>query len=152
MTLHASFVRQRGRRDRVYVTRSDGTTTGWDFPSYGDGLPHDACHLVIEDELGLRDGFWGLVDLGTEVAVWDNQATLLRDGRPWAEHADAGLEGLLHAEQVVARLSGLAASPADPRTAMEARATRRLLELGAQWRTLPDGHAIDVDFGAASQT
>jgi hypothetical protein len=60
--LEASFVRRRGSRDRVYVTRSDGTTTGWDFPSYGDGLPHDLCHLVVEEALGLSEGFWGLVD------------------------------------------------------------------------------------------
>jgi hypothetical protein len=59
LVLEVSFVRRRGKRDRVYVHRSDGTSTGWDFPSYGDGLPHDLCHLVVEDELGLPDGFWG---------------------------------------------------------------------------------------------
>jgi len=57
--LKATFVRRRGRRDRVYVTRADGTSTGWDFPSYGDGLPHDLCHLVVEEELKLSGGFWG---------------------------------------------------------------------------------------------
>ena len=46
--LEVTFVCRRRQRDRVYVTRSDGTTTGWDFPSYGDGLPHDLCHLVVE--------------------------------------------------------------------------------------------------------
>lgn len=62
--LQVTFVRRRGRRDHIYVESEDGTTTDWAFPSYGDGLPHDLCHLVVEDELGLTDGFWGLVDRG----------------------------------------------------------------------------------------
>ncbi|MDQ3570648.1 MAG: hypothetical protein M3450_12995 [Actinomycetota bacterium] len=74
--LDATFVRRRGSRDRVYVTRADGTSTSWHFPSYGDGLPHDLCHLVVEDELGLTDGFWGLIDQGVEVRLVNNQATL----------------------------------------------------------------------------
>jgi len=47
--LEVSFVRSRGSRDRVYVARNDGTSTGWDFPSYGDRLPHDLRHLIVED-------------------------------------------------------------------------------------------------------
>src|SRR3984893_12789772 len=65
----ATFVRRRGSRDRVYVTRGDGTSTGWDFPSYGDGLPHDLCHLVVEEALRLADGFWGVVHQGGGVEV-----------------------------------------------------------------------------------
>jgi hypothetical protein len=65
--LEVSFVRHRGSRDRVYVKRSDGTSIEWDFPSYGDGLPHDLCHLVVEDSLELSEGFWGLVDQHVDV-------------------------------------------------------------------------------------
>lgn len=36
----------------VEVTRSDGTSLCWDFPSYGDALPRDLCHLIVEE--GLR--------------------------------------------------------------------------------------------------
>lgn len=78
----------------MYVTRADGTSTGWDFPSYGDWLPHDLCHLVVEEELGLIDGFWGLVDRGVEVGLVNNQATLLRDGKSLVEQPDVDLRGL----------------------------------------------------------
>src|SRR5205085_7988244 len=86
------------------VHRGDGSSTGWDFPSYGDGLPHDLCHLVVEDELGLTEGFWGLVDQGVEVDLVDNQATLMRDGKPLTEHPDADFRGLMQAEAAVAAL------------------------------------------------
>ncbi|HSH59033.1 MAG TPA: hypothetical protein VK988_05200 [Acidimicrobiales bacterium] len=92
--VEVAFVRRRGGRDRVYVTRADGTSTGWDFPSYGDWLPHDLCHLVVEEELGLIDGFWGLVDRGVEVGLVNNQATLLRDGKSLVEQPDVDLRGL----------------------------------------------------------
>src|SRR5579859_7414385 len=104
--LEVSFVRRRGSRDRVYVTRDDGSSTGWDFPSYGDGLPHDLCHLVVEDELCLTEGFWGLVDQGVDVGLVNNQATLLRDGRPLVEHIGADFSGLTEAEAAVAVLAG----------------------------------------------
>jgi len=34
--------------------------------SYGDGLPHDLAHLVVESAFGLRGGFWGRVDDGAD--------------------------------------------------------------------------------------
>jgi hypothetical protein len=102
--LEVTFVRRRGSRDRVYVSRADGTTVDWAFPSYGDGLPHDLCHLVVEDGLALTEGFWGLVDQGVEVALVNNQATLVRDGTPLTEIAGANFSGLMQAEMAVASL------------------------------------------------
>jgi hypothetical protein len=64
--LRAAFVRTAGEPDRIYVTRSDGSETAWSFPSYGDGLPHDLVHLVVESAFGLGDGFWGRVDGGAD--------------------------------------------------------------------------------------
>src|SRR5262245_57789446 len=62
--LRARFVRTVGERDKVYVRRSDGSETSWVFASFGEGLPHDLVHLVVEQDYGLRDGFWGRVDRG----------------------------------------------------------------------------------------
>jgi hypothetical protein len=90
----------------VYVRRDDGSSTGWEFPSYGDGLPHDLCHLVVEDELSLNEGFWGLVDQGVDVGLVNNQATLMRDGKPLVEHAGVDFSGLNEAERAVAVLAG----------------------------------------------
>src|SRR5438270_5597791 len=48
-----------GERERMWVTRSDGST---------DQVPinmvHDLPHLVVESALGLRFGFWGLINEG----------------------------------------------------------------------------------------
>jgi hypothetical protein len=102
--LEVTFVRKRGHRDHVYVRRDDGSTTDWAFPSYGDGLPHDLCHLVVEDELDLTEGFWGLVDQHVEVGLVDDEAILLRDGEPLADQPGVDLSGLMQAEGAVAAL------------------------------------------------
>ena len=67
--LKATFVRTAGERDRIYVTRSDGSEVSWSFTSYGDGLPHDLVHWVVESCCGLRAGFWGRVDAGADPAA-----------------------------------------------------------------------------------
>lgn len=90
----------------MYVTRADGTSTGWDFPSYGDGLPHDMCHLVVEDELKLTDGFWGLIDQGAGIEPIEGQAALVHNGQPLIELTGSDLAGLIQAEAVVAALAG----------------------------------------------
>ncbi len=100
--LKVSFVRHRERRDRVYVTRQDGSTTAWDFPSYGDRLPHDLCHLVVEEALGISKGFWGLVDQGVEVRLVDDQATLVRAGKPLVREVGVDFSDLMEAERMVA--------------------------------------------------
>jgi hypothetical protein len=102
--LEVSFVRRRGQRDRVYVHRDDGTELDWSFPTYGDNLPHDLCHLVVEDGLGLTEGFWGLVDQGVTVGLVRNEATLMRDGIPLVDHPGVDFSGLVEAEGAVAVL------------------------------------------------
>lgn len=101
IAVKASFVRHRERRDRVYVTRQDGSSTAWDFPSYGDRLPHDLCHLVVEEALGISNGFWGLVDQGVEVRLVDDQATLVRAGKPLVQEVGVDFSDLMEAERMV---------------------------------------------------
>jgi len=173
--LEATFVRRRGRRDRVYVRRDDGTSTGWQFPAYGDSPPHDLCHLIVEEELGLTDGFWGLVDQGVDVALVNNRATLVRDGKPLGHQAGCDLSGLREAEAAVAALVGAAVDteelarlaswerppapvdgPGFPGTDPPIRVTPaaaatiadRLLGLAKRWRALGDGGAIRLMFSA----
>jgi hypothetical protein len=104
MALTVAFVRHRERRDRIYVTRQDGTSIFWDFPSYGDRLPHDLIHLVVEDGLGIVNSFWGMVDAGADVTLIDNQATLVRHGRPLVEQPGVDFSDLMQAEEAVALL------------------------------------------------
>jgi len=150
--LTATFVRTRGRRDHVYVVRGDATTVDWAFPSYGDGLPHDLCHLVVEDGLGLHGDFWGLIDGHVDVQLIDNEATLVRRGRPLVEEHGIDLSGLRRAEAAVAAMAGpgvdldaaAGVAPDDVVTAI----TDRLRELCHQWRALDNGGAITVVFPA----
>jgi hypothetical protein len=135
MAMEVSFVRRRGRRDRVYVTRSDGSSTAWDFPSYGDRLPHDLCHLVVEQELGIVNGFWGLVDQGVDVMLVDDQATLVRDGRPLVQHLGVDFSDLMAAEESVALLSPIGLST-------EERGGLTVTDLGAASPDTP--HAEDL--------
>jgi hypothetical protein len=159
MTLKVTFVRHRERRDRIYVTRSDGTSTSWDFPSYGDRLPHDLCHLVVEDGLGMVGGFWGLVDTGVDVELIDNQATLVRHGRPLAQRPGFDVTDLMRAEMAVAYLSGfgdvgapLGAESPEEMSMVEIVSIRRHLDdLGRQWQALEHGGSITLDYGEAGE-
>ena len=65
--IEVRFVRSEGARDRIWVTRPDGSQASWAFPSFGDTLPHDLVHLVIERHVELRDGVWGLVAGGVDL-------------------------------------------------------------------------------------
>ena len=104
-SMKVTFTRHPGRRDQVQVTRRDGTLLAWDFPSHDARLPHDLCHLVVEQDLGLANGFWGLVDQGVDVRVTDDRADLLLDGKPLRECPGADFSGLMQAEEAVALLS-----------------------------------------------
>ena len=135
------------------MTRSDGTATGWDFPTYGDGLPHDLCHLVVEDELGISDGFWGLVDRGVDVGLVDNQATLISKGQPLVQQPGADITGLIYAEEVVAALTGVGTTfrgePCDQAgidRQAAARLRRRLVALQGDWVRLADGGSLTLYF------
>lgn len=50
--------------DRIEARRADGSTVGFELPKKGPLIPHDLVHLVVEQELGIADGFWGLVAAG----------------------------------------------------------------------------------------
>jgi hypothetical protein len=63
--------------------RTDGTETEWEFPSYGEALPHDLVHFAVEQGLGLNDGFWGLLDDGAEVVMVNDQSRLRELTQHW---------------------------------------------------------------------
>jgi hypothetical protein len=142
MVMEVSFVRHRESRDRVYVTRHDGSSTAWDFPSYGEGLPHDLCHLVVEEELGIAQGFWGLVDRGVDVEVIDNKATLVRDARPLVHEPGMDFTGLMAAEEAVAVLS-----PPGLRTEQVGALT--VAHLDASSSDVPDSATLRSELGFA---
>lgn len=130
--MQVSFVRTAGARDRVYVRRTSGSEVSWEFPSYGDELPHDLVHLVVEEAFGLRGGFWARVDAGIDPTRINAEAN--RKGGKLAEkYAGFGpdLDGLLQAE-------ALAALP----WVMDDRGDA--LEPGVAALGLPSGRTADV--------
>jgi len=70
-------------RHRVTVARDDGSVTVVPMADYGPALPHDLAHFVVERELGLRHGFWGLVVAGTSFDTVGGRA-----GTPLATRTD----------------------------------------------------------------
>jgi hypothetical protein len=126
--LQASFVRVPGQRDRIYVHRSDGSEVSWLFPSYGDGLPHDLVHLVVESAFGLRQGFWGRVDAGIDPGRISDEANRMGGADKY--------RGFGEDRRELAVAEGLAAAPwfdaekadADRRDAMVEACVRSGLE------------------------
>jgi len=98
--MEISFVRTVGSRDRVYVRRTNGTETSWAFPSYGDYVPHDVVHLVVETGFGLRNGFWGKVDAGVDVARINADANRTGGANKYAAFGADQLE--LHIAEMLA--------------------------------------------------
>ena len=83
---------------------------------YGPVLPHDLVHYVVEDELGLEFGFWGLVSAGAKLQ--SVQAYGARDPRriplPDDPLVTAHLDELLAAERFVAALSAVPGTESEP--------------------------------------
>jgi hypothetical protein len=129
--LTASFTRRPGQRDLVHVVRTDGTETEWEFPSYGDSLPHDLVHFAVEQGLGLTDGFWGLLDAGADVVIVNDQAVLSRNGEPLREPA-VDFSGLVRAEEAVALLG--------PRPILQSAGTLTIARLAPDSFSPPDPH------------
>ncbi|WP_054123008.1 hypothetical protein [Novosphingobium sp. AAP93] len=87
--------------DHIAIERSDGTRVETRFPWKGP-VPHDAVHVIVERELGLVRGFWGLVAEGRHPQ--EIQALAKAGGHASASRADvpdAGIIELLQAERLV---------------------------------------------------
>jgi hypothetical protein len=68
----------------MWVTRSDGSSAQVPI-----NMVHDLPHLIVESALGLRFGFWGLIDAGAFAA--EIEAAHARDSR----RVKAGRSGVL---------------------------------------------------------
>lgn len=87
--------------DRVEVLRGDGSRVVTTFPHKGP-LPHDLVHFVVESELGIGGGFWGMVAAGRHpeeiaaIAKAAGHASAKRAGIP-----DAAVLEIVQAERAV---------------------------------------------------
>jgi hypothetical protein len=163
--LRAAFVRSAGERDRIYVTRSDGSQTSWVFPTYGDALPHDLVHLVVESAFGLTRGFWGRVDEGADPAAISAEANRRGGKNKYAAFGPDQRELLLAEalanaswsadsgpllEQLRQACADAGESAAAPTRELALRVQSALASLAARWRGLRPKGAIDVSFDRAA--
>src|SRR5262245_38376687 len=164
--LRARFVRTVGERDRVYVRRSDGSETSWEFASYGEGLPHDLVHLVVERDFGVREGFWGRVNRGVAPARITEEANRLGGKDKFAGFGPDQRELLIsealaaaaagyrpdlddaanHAQLVAAYASVGLAVPASLTVAALGETRRRLSALQVQWKGLVPRGTLELEF------
>lgn len=163
------------REDSIEAVRGDGSHVRTSFPHKGP-LPHDLVHFVVESELGIDRGFWGMVAAGRHpeeiagLAKAAGHASAKRAGVP-----DASIVPLVQAERAVecfeADLWSGGGGGGDPDNvramvaagceqslvpgivlsdAATARIRASLLELLDAWSALPRGHAITLDWRGAT--
>jgi len=68
------------------VRRTNGTEVSWVFPTFGNYIPHDLVHLVVEAAFGLRQGFWGRVDAGVDPARINEEANRIGGANKYAAY------------------------------------------------------------------
>ncbi|MEA2168907.1 MAG: hypothetical protein QOF76_2207 [Solirubrobacteraceae bacterium] len=68
--MRVEFFKGGGRRYRSRLHRPDGVVVEFDGGSYNglfgttEELPHDLAHLIVEDELAVARGVWGVMAAG----------------------------------------------------------------------------------------
>ncbi|MEO1731790.1 MAG: hypothetical protein AAFR64_13790 [Pseudomonadota bacterium] len=87
--------------DTTLVIRGDGSIARFRFPKKGP-IPHDAVHFVVESELEMKRGFWGLVADGMDPeAVGTMAAAAGHASANRAAAPDDSIVELLQAERLV---------------------------------------------------
>lgn len=154
--------------DQIFVRWPSGQKVETRFPKKGP-IPHDAVHLIVEQELGLTKGFWGLVAAGLlpeaiqEMAKAGGHASASRCVVPdddivelikaerlvecfesefWGEPGDAAT---LHSVAQAACASSHAALP-PLSDAVIAQIRTRMAALKADWLALPTGQSMVFDW------
>jgi hypothetical protein len=166
--LAVEFEKRAGRRYRSLLHRSDGIVVAFEggaFNKVGGAareVPHDLAHLVVEDELSLRSGVWGVLAaggmFGHATVVSGRQAPHAR--RRGRAVIDAAGDRIMQAEILTrAVCDALAGSgPSDPQAIRRAvgerwwsdaltadaiaRSRERLQAGGAAWAELAPGELL----------
>ena len=170
--LEIVFYKGTTRRYRSVLHRADGVDIELDGGSYNKiggaagEVPHDISHLIVEEELGLEHGVWGILAAG---GLFRGASVLAGRQRPHAarrgrELLQASVEQLNQAEVLTRAVCDLSLTGTSdlavlraatgPRwwspTATEdalARAFVRLAEAGERWAQLRAGEALRCTWG-----
>lgn len=156
--------------DHIAIDRDDGSRAETRFPKKGP-VPHDAIHYFVEDALGFRHGFWGMIASGIDPEqVQDIARNAGHASAKRASVPDAGIVELLQAERIVecfeAELWGGGSDPATlremARTGCEsayvatpdladetiAAISRRIAAFRDDWAPAPNGHGFGFEWAA----
>ena len=131
---------------RAVVARPAAEAVQFAVHDYGPALPHDLVHYVVEDELRLEFGFWGLLSAGAKLQ--SVQAYGTRDPRrippPDDPLVTTHLDELLAAERYVAALSAVPGTETEPdlETDRIERIRVRMSELNQRWQATGPGEAL----------
>lgn len=147
--------------DSLACVRDDGTST-WRRIQRGLAL-HDLAHYAVETELGVADGFYGLVAGGWsfEAFAVAEERTRIPPGAIWVELlvnaflTEAASGELLEADAFHASVSQSAAKLgiAIPRRLDDepvARIRATIVSLVARWRALAPGKTLELAFRPVS--
>ena len=167
--MEVSIHREAGRAYHSFARRPDGVVVrlkGGSYNSFGPLVPHDAAHLVVEDELGLERGLWGVIAAGglfpQTIVVSGRQKPHARErARSLVKEAQAQLTQAEIVVGAVCRIVELGRTP-DPRLiarltgrwrpssfTAEAfpRISERLHDVAARWDAVPVGGSLELVWG-----
>jgi hypothetical protein len=145
-------VLKRADRKHEVVAVADAGAVRFAMSDYGDALPHDLVHYVVERALGIEFGFWGLLARGAEFeTVRAHTARNRRRLPPQTDPlVDAHLDELLAAESVVAGLYSISGVRPDVVTEVGGETVERvhaeIAQLNAEWQQLPAGAALRLEW------
>jgi hypothetical protein len=148
--MEIAVIKQEGRRHRAVATTAQGSVQ-FAVADYPGRLPHDLVHFVVEDTLGLRFGFWGLIAHGAQFEAVVSFAARSPKGLPPVDDPliAAHVEELLEAERLANTLYSLwGDSPLDGGLSPDlAEAVRHALaEVQEQWNALATGEALHLSW------
>jgi hypothetical protein len=144
----------------VTFVRDDGTATSGRLGSGGFGAVHDLTHYVVETSLRLRSGFFGLLAQGWNIPDFEAKGADARlpDEAVVAECVVGQLSNVVFAGQPVSAddfnwlvtqaVTGVRPGAAAPSISAEtfAHMQQQLSDLLVQWRALPLGNALELEF------
>lgn len=154
--------------DGIRITRANGTVALTRFPKKGP-FPHDLVHVAVEDTLGLRNAFWGMIAGGRHPEEIAALASALGHSSAAKAHVpDPSIIELIQAERLVecfeAEIWGGPAALEDLQSVADAAFSTslvprlvlseadvaairgRLSDLQAEWNSLPPGGTLACDW------
>jgi hypothetical protein len=148
------FKKGKDKPSTLTVIRSDGTRT-WTPLKPGFGPLHDLAHFVIETELGLAGGFYGLLNQEHDITDFEEDAdrSWINDEGRYAEAVVMTLQYVYHSvaeasrfNEMVAETCGTLSVPSGPAFSDEkiGALCRRYKALVERWRQLPPGDILEL--------